>query len=688
MSYIPLVAQDNGSNEITWRPTPAYLERSRLKRFMEAHNIGTYEQLIARSINDLEWYWDATVKDLGLEFYKPYEKVLDLSGGLEWPKWFVGGQYNYVHDAVDKWTMDERGEAAAIIWEGEDGIVREVSRGELSREVNRAANALKALGVQKGDRVGIFMPMLIETAIAVLAVGKIGAIYTPIFSGFGASAVAGRLQDCEAKILITADGFRRGGKPIQMAETALDAANQCASVEHIIIVQRLRDQGSGTTDQRSEEGHVSPITYHESSAIPKPQLQSWDDLLEGQPSVCETERTAASDHFMIIYTSGTTGKPKGVVHYHGGFPVKAAQELAHCFDLHYGDRLFWFSDLGWMMGPWSITGALMLGATCFLYEGTLNYPQPDRIWSIVERHKITHLGIAPTGIRTLMAAGDEWVNKHDLTSLVVLSGAGEPWNPVAWEWYRKVVGKEERPIINYSGGTEVSGGILAGNTLLPSKPGTFGGPVPGMPADVIDGEGNSIRGSVGELALRGVWPGITDGFWGDSARYLDSYWTRIPGVWVHGDWAIVDEDGYWRIMGRSDDTIKVAGKRVGPAEVEAAALHHPAVLEAAAIGVPDEVKGESLVVFVRLRDGFSQTGDAKSEIEQTIVGMLGKALKPRLISFVSELPKTRNGKILRRLVRAAYLGRNLGDMSALENLASIDRIASLGRENIPEKHAP
>jgi acetyl-CoA synthetase len=379
---------------------------------------------------------------------------------------------------------------------------------------------------------------------------------------------------------------------------------------------------------------------------------------------------------MIVYTSGTTGKPKGVVHVHSGFPLKAAQELAHCFDLHAGERLFWFSDLGWMMGPWSITGALMLGATCFLYEGAINHPRPDRLWDMVERHDITHLGIAPTAIRTLMGAGDDWATRHDLSSLVVLAGAGEPWNLGAWDWYSRVVGKGERPIINYSGGTEVSGGILAGSTLLPSKPCSFGGPVPGMAADVIDHEGNSARGAVGELALRAPWPGITRGFWGDPARYIDTYWTRVPQVWVHGDWAQVDQDGYWRILGRSDDTIKVAGKRIGPAEVESVALSHPAIAEAAAVGIPDEVKGESLALFARPRESYQGNEQLRNELEAHLTAGLGKALKPGAIIFVRDLPRTRNGKILRRLVRSAYLGESPGDLSALENPSALDEIAA------------
>jgi acetyl-CoA synthetase len=378
---------------------------------------------------------------------------------------------------------------------------------------------------------------------------------------------------------------------------------------------------------------------------------------------------------MIIYTSGTTGRPKGVVHAHAGFPLKAAQELAYCFDLHAGDRLFWISDIGWMMGPWAITGALMLGATCFLYEGAIAHPQPDRVWAMVERHRITHLGISPTAVRGLMGHGDRWVRAHDLGSLLFLAGAGEPWNPGPWRWLFEVVGGGTRPLINYSGGTEVSGGILSCNPLLPLKPCAFSAPVPGMAADVVDPAGQPVRGAVGELAIRQPWPGITRGFWRDPDRYLETYWSRVPGLWVHGDWARVDQDGFWYIEGRSDDTIKIAGKRVGPAEVESAALSHPAVAEAAAIGVPDSLKGEALVVFATLRPGHAQTEQLRAEIEAAIVAHLGKALKPQAVRFVRDIPRTRNGKILRRLVRSAHLGEPPGDLSALENSAALEAIS-------------
>jgi acetyl-CoA synthetase len=346
--------------------------------------------------------------------------------------------------------------------------------------------------------------------------------------------------------------------------------------------------------------------------------------------------------------------------------------------LHAGERLFWISDIGWMMGPWAIAGSLLLGATCVLYDGAISHPAPDRVWALVARHRVTHLGIAPTAVRALMGQGDEWVRRHDRSSLVVLAGAGEPWNPDPWLWLFHTVGGGTRPIINYSGGTEVAGGILGSNTLLPIKPCAFSAPVPGMAADVVDAAGRPVREAVGELALRQPWVGITQGFWPGAPwareRYLDTYWSRVPGLWVHGDWARVDADGFWYILGRSDDTIKVAGKRVGPAEVESAAVAHPAVAEAAAVGVPDALKGEALVLFVVPRSGHIAAEILRAEIEAVIIAQLGKTLKPQAIHFVADLPRTRNGKILRRLVRQRYLGEALGDLSALENPAALEAI--------------
>jgi acetyl-CoA synthetase len=391
---------------------------------------------------------------------------------------------------------------------------------------------------------------------------------------------------------------------------------------------------------------------------------------------CPLEVTEAEDPYMLIYTSGTTGKPKGAVHVHCGFPIKGTQDMAHCFDVGADDTLFWLTDMGWMMGPWAVSGTLMLGATLVIYEGTPDYPNPDRLWALAERHGVTVIGIAPTVIRSLMTHGDELVKQHDLSKLRILGASGEPWNSGPWHWFFEVVGGGRCPIINYSGGTEVSGGIVACTTLTPIKPCSFSGPVPGMAADVVDDAGQPVRNEVGELVIRQPWPGMTRGFWRDPARYEAAYWSRFPHTWVHGDFAVVDSDGFWYILGRSDDTIKVAGKRLGPAEVESAAVQHPAVSEAAAGGVPHAVKGETVVVFVVLRPGVEPTEALRAEIQAEVVRALGPALKPERVLFVTQLPKTRNGKVLRRLIRARHLGKtDLGDLSALESPDALEAIA-------------
>jgi acetyl-CoA synthetase len=621
---------------------------------MRRHGLKTFPELLRRSNQDLEWFWDAVVKDLKLEWYQPYIKVLDTSQGMPWARWFVGGRFNYVHNALDKHVTSHRRNKLALLWEGEEGQVRKLTYWELWTETNRLAHALRSLGIGKGDRVGVFLPMVPEVAIATLACSKIGAIYIPIFSGYGPGAVASRLRDSEARLLIAADGFYRRGQAVAMKKVADQAAQETPSLEHILVYQRLG----------------MPVSWQEGRDL------WWHEALAGRPRSYPTEETEAEDPFMIIYTSGTTGPPKGALHVHCGFPIKGTQDMAHCFDVQEEDILFWLTDIGWMMGPWAIIGALTLGSTLFMYDGTPDYPQPDRLWEMVERHGITILGISPTAIRALMVHGDEWVRRHDLSTLRILGSTGEPWNPEPWMWYFREVGGGRCPIINYSGGTEVSGGILCGNPISPLKPCSFAGPIPGMDAEVVDEEGQPLRGVVGELVVRQPWPGMTRGFWKAPERYLETYWSRWPEVWVHGDWALVDEDGFWYIQGRSDDTIKIAGKRVGPAEVESAMVSHPAVAEAAAIGVPHQTKGESLVCFAVLKPGY-QPGEAlREEIREQVTRELGKALRPEEVRFVGDLPKTRNAKVMRRLIRARYLGlAQMGDTSSLENPQALDEIA-------------
>jgi acetyl-CoA synthetase len=640
--------------DVSWSPTRAIVGQSNLQRFMDRHGLADAADLQRWSTRDLARFWAAVEEDLGIEWYVRYQQVLDTSRGVPWTRWWQGGRFNYVHNALDKHALGGAARRTAIVCEGEEGRVLRLTYAELLAAVNQCANALRELGVGRGDRVGLYLPMIPEVVIAQLAIGKMGAIYTPIFSGFGAEAVAARLTDCEARLLITCDGVLRRGKLVPTMEQADAAVASAPSVEHVLVVERAgRGRETPWRDGRD---------------------QWWHELVSRQSTDYATVQTDPEDPYLIIYTSGTTGRPKGVVHAHGGFPIKGAQDMAHCFDVHPTDTVFWLTDMGWMMGPWLVSGTLQLGATAVLYDGTPDYPGPDRLWSLVERHRVSVIGIAPTAIRALMRHGDGPVRAHDRSSLRVLGSSGEPWNPDPWRWYQDVVGEGRCPIINYSGGTEISGGIVASTVLAPQKPTSFAGPIPGMDADVVDEQGQSVRGMVGELVVRQPWPGMARGFWNEPERYLETYWSRLPGVWVHGDWALVDDDRFWYILGRSDDTIKIAGKRVGPAEVESVVMAHTAVSEAAAIGVPDELKGEHLVVFAVPRQAPDDPGRLEAEIDGRVVRALGKSLRPARIVLVHELPKTRSGKVMRRVIRALYLGQEPGDLSSLENAGALSQI--------------
>ena len=640
------------SSEIVWRPSADIVARSRLKAFMDCHGIGSLAQLQIRSTADIEWFWEAIFRELDIEFYQPYERVVDLSRGIAWPRWCVGAKLNIVHNCLDRRRGTSRGQREAIRWEGEEGAVRVLTYDELDREVCRLTNALRALGMQKGDVVALFMPMLPETVVALFATAKLGGVILPLFSGYGAVSVAERLRDSGAKFLFTVDGFYRRGQIVRLKPFADEALSAAPGVEHTLVFKRLGISIPWNA-KRDRWWHEEVARHSEEAA---------------------TERTDAEDPLMIIYTSGTTGRPKGAVHTHCGFPIKAAQDMMLGFDVGPEDILYWVTDMGWMMGPWEVFGTTLLGATMVLYDGALDYPAADRLWSLVEHHRASVLGVSPTLIRSLMRHDARLVQQHDLSSLRILGSTGEPWNPDPWHWYFQTAGKGRLPIINYSGGTETSGGLVSGNVLTPLKPCAFAGAVPGIAADVVDESGASVRGQVGELVVRKPWIGMTRGFWNDRERYQQTYWSRFPDIWVHGDWAAIDEDGLWYILGRSDDTIKIAGKRLGPAEVESVLVGHSAVSEAAAVGIPDPLKGEALICFCVLKPGNAASESLREELRARVAGALGKPLRPEVLKFVDDLPKTRNAKIMRRVVRSAYLNQTAGDLSALENPQSLEAI--------------
>jgi acetyl-CoA synthetase len=642
---------------IAWTPTEEVIERAQLTRFMKQTGANSFAELYQFSITEVEKFTSEVLRFLDIKFNPPYEKLLDLSNGVEFPAWCAGAGLNITEMCVDRWIGTEIENQPAVIWEGEEGEVKEVTYSQLKKEVEDCAAGLRFHGIKEGDAVGIHLPMMIETVVALLAIGRIGAIAVPVFSGYGVSAIESRLNAVGAKALFTCDGFPRRGKNFNAFEVAEQAVANCPTISRVFVVHR------------SKSGFSTKKTI----------FIDWNILIEHgfrlgwQKNFPQS--TNAEDPLIILYTSGTTGKPKGIAHTHCSFPIKAAQDMAFGTDVGRGTRISWLTDLGWMMGPWLIYGGLINGATIVIYDGAPDFPAPDRMWEFCAKHKVEILGISPTLVRSLATHGDRLPKKHDLSSLRAFASTGEPWNPAPWWWLFEKVGASGLPIINYSGGTEISGGILMGNPLLPIKPCSFPAPCPGIAADILDESGESVgAGRVGELAIKKPWIGMARGFWQERERYLETYWNRFPGVWVHGDWAMQDADGHWFILGRSDDTLKVAGKRVGPAEIESLLVGDSRVAEAAVIGIPDEIKGTAMVAFCVLKTGTEVSESLESELKSVVAKDMGKPLAPSRIHFVAALPKTRNAKVMRRVIRAAYLGEDAGDLSALENPNAVEEI--------------
>jgi len=632
-----------------FKPKEDFVNQTNVKQWMDKHNIETLEELHKKAEN-WEWFWEEISNEL-VEWYEPYNKIFEWD--VPWVKWFIGAKYNIVHDALDKHVNSWRKNKVAYIFEGEPGDVKKYTYNDLYIEVNKLANALKKIGIKKGDRVGIYLPMIPELPIAMLACAKIGAIHSVVFSGFSALAFRDRINDCKAKAVITCDGFWRRGRKVYLKEQADIALEKAPSVKNVIVCKRTGD-GVPWTANRDVW---------------------WHDLIFNSPKECKTEKLDANDHLFFLYTSGTTGKPKGIIHAHGGYAVGTAYTLKWVFDMKDEDIWWCAADIGWITGhSYIVYAPLILGATSVLYEGAPNYPQPDRWWQIIEKYNVTQLYTSPTSIRLFMKFGEEWVKKHDLGTLRILGSVGEPINPEAWMWYYKYIGNEKCQIMDTWWQTETGHFVLSPLPITPLKPGSATQPLPGLGADVLNEKGEPVKNAGGNLVLTHPWPGMLRGIYKNPERYKETYWSKFKGLYLAGDVTRIDNDGFFWIQGRADDVLNVSGHRIGNSEVESALVSHPLVAEAAVIGKPHSLKGESITSYIVLKKDIEPTDQLRKELSEHVGKEMGKIARPDEIFFVNDVPKTRSGKIMRRVIRSKALGKEVGDISTLANPEAVDEI--------------
>jgi acetyl-CoA synthetase len=640
-------------SEEIWRPTGEYLD-ARVTDFMKVHGISNYRALVKKAKEDIEWFWTSFIEYGGFQWSKPYTRLLDESKGIAWTNWFIDGKTNIAYNCLD-WHLEKGrkagarisvgGDHSALLWENEEGERRSFTYAQLNEMAGKVAAFLKEAGLKPGEPVGVYMPMVPEVVAVLFGCLKVGVPIVPVFSGYGAHALQVRMADCKVRVIFTADGGIRRGKLIQIKKDVDEAAQTLPDLEKVVVVKNR--------DNKIEWHDGRDVWFDKAVLSLKPVPTDFD-----LPSECPS---------MYLYTSGTTGKPKGCIHTHGGAGVEIAKEHAFNFDVQPSDIFFWFTDIGWMMGPWEMIGVTYWGGTMVVYEGAPDFPNEDRLWQLVENLKVTTLGVSPTAIRVLKAHGDQWVERHDFSKLRLLGSTGEPWDPESYMWFFEKVGQKRCPILNISGGTELVGCLLQPLPVMPLKPCSLGVAGLAMDVDVFDEEGNSLVDQIGHLVCKKPFPSMTRGFLGEPQRYQETYFSHFPGVWYHGDWAKVDKDDEWFLFGRSDDTIKVAGKRVGPAEVESVLMEYSNVAEAAVIGVPHPIKGECLVCFVVLMPKVEPSEKLISDIKNYVGEELGHTLKPEKIQFVKLLPKTRSGKIVRGAIRRKYLGEALGDLSSVDN---------------------
>lgn len=635
--------------ERVFEPSNQLLDESNIGLWMKSKGIQNYDELLEKASQKPEWFWDELAREL--QWFQNYKNI------LKWDpphaEWFLEGKFNIVHNALDRHIENGNKDKIAYIWESEDGNTKKITYFELWKEVNKFANALKKLGVKKGDRVSIYLPMILELPIAMLACAKIGAIHSVVFSGFWAKAFQDRINDAEAKIAITADGFTRRGKFIPLKENVDDILVNAPTVENLIVVKHtgLETEMDGSRD----------IWWHE--------------IIENEDETCETEVMDSEDPLFILYTSGTTGKPKGVMHVHGGYAVGVYATMKFVFDIKDDDIWWCAADIGWITGhSYIVYAPLLCGATSIMFEGTPDYPDPGRFWKMIENYKVTVFYTAPTTIRMFMKHGEKWPDKHDLNSLRLLGSVGEPINPEAWIWYYKYIGSEKCPIMDTWWQTETGMHLITPLPISTLKPGSAVKPFPTVEADIFDEEGNSLTDKGGHLVIKTPWPSMFRTLYKDPQRYIDAYWSKFENIYLSGDVGRKDSDGYFWIQGREDDVLKVAGHRISTAEVESALVSHESVAEAAVVGKPDPIKGEEIAAFVILKSKYKASPELNDALKYHVRIEIGPVATPKYIYFVDDLPKTRSGKIMRRVIKAKVKGEDVGDISTLANPEAVDEL--------------